>query len=336
MFIFSLSRAMIARDFTTSPRIMPRLRMLSSISCILRCACLALVAFYLPSQLYAQFTDPRTYDNTPAGVNQFELIYAYAHANASIDTSLIVAGAEANLNQGTINLTRYFGLVRRLAWVEADVPIAGLEGSVTGTNIRVFDTGSGDSSYQFAMLLKGGPALSVAQFASYKPTTTIGASLTVTAPTGLYHADKLLNLGSNRWSFKPEFAVSHPFGPKQKWVFDAYANVYFYTDNNSYHGTEILRQQALPGLEGHLSYSFTSSVWASIDTRYSFGGDTFVSGVNQKNAQQNFILGSEVNVSLNSQNSLVLEFAKALVHQNGPSATGFAVKYLFSWGKGFR
>lgn len=336
MAIFSLLRAMIAGDLTASLRLKPQRRVLSRIAWILRCACLAILAFHLPGQLYAQFTDPRTYDNTPAGVNQLELIYAYAHANASIDTSLIVAGAEANLNQGTTYFTRYFSLVRRLAWLEAGVPLAGLDGSVTGTNIRVSDTGAGDSSYQFAMLLKGGPALSVAQFANYKTKTTIGASLTITAPTGLYYADKLLNLGSNRWSFKPEFAVSHPFGPKQKWEFDAYANVYFYTDNNSYHGTEILRQQALPGLEGHLSYSFTSSVWASLDTRYSFGGDTFVSGVNQNNSQQNFILGSEVNVSLNSQNSLVFEFAKALLHQNGPSATGFAVKYLFSWGKGFR
>lgn len=44
----------------------------------------------------------------------------------------------------------------------------------------------------------------------------MGMSLTITAPTGLYDADKLLNLGSNRWSFKPEIALSHPFGPKQK------------------------------------------------------------------------------------------------------------------------
>jgi hypothetical protein len=327
---------MIAGELTTGLRPKPQRPAPCGVACILRCICLALVVFHFPGQLYAQFTDPRTYDNTPVGVNQLELVYGYAHANASIDTSIIVAGAEANLNQGTPTFTRYFSLVRRLAWLQAGVPLAGLDASVTGANIHVSDTGSGDSSYQFAMLLKGGPALSVEKFASYKPTTTIGASLTVTAPTGSYHADKVLNLGSNRWSFKPEFAVSHPFGAKQKWEFDAYANVYLYTDNDSYQGTQTLRQQALPGLEGHLSYSFSSRVWASLDTRYAFGGDTFVSGVNQNNVQQNFILGSEVNVSLNSQNSLVFELAKALIHQNGPTVTGFAVKYLFSWGKGNR
>jgi hypothetical protein len=327
---------MIAGDQTTCLRVESECGAAGGVAWILRCVCLALAVLHFPGLLAAQFTDPRTYDNTPVGVNQIELVYAYAHANTSIDTALIVVGAEANLNQGTPEFTRYFSFFRRTAWVEAGVPLAGLDASVSGTNTHVSDTGSGDSSYQFATLLKGGPALSVAKFADYKPTTTIGASLTITAPTGSYHADKILNLGSNRWSFKPEFAVSHPFGPKQKWEFDAYANVYFYTDNNSYQGTETLRQHALPGLEGHLSYSFTSSVWASLDTRYAFGGDTFVNGVNQNNVQQNFILGSEVNVSLNSQNSLVFEFAKAVVHQNGPSVTGFAVKYLFSWGKGYR
>src|SRR5271169_2057928 len=95
----------------------------------------ALAVLCLTGQLFAQFTDPRSYDNTPVGVNQLELAYAYAQSNASIDTSLIVAGAKLNLNAGTIEYTRYFGLIHRLAWVEASVPLAGLGGSVTGTDI---------------------------------------------------------------------------------------------------------------------------------------------------------------------------------------------------------
>jgi hypothetical protein len=293
--------------------------------------CLALAALYFPNQACAQFNDPRAYENTPVGTNQLELGYAYVHANASIDTSLIITGAQFNLNQGTIDYTRYFGLLHRLMWVEAGVPVAGLGGSVSGTNIHGSVTGVGDSSYSLAMLLKGGPALSVAQFEHYEPTTTLGASLTITAPTGLYNPNKILNLGSDRWSFKPEIALSHPFGPEQKWVFDCYGSVYFYTDNTTYHGKELLRQEPLPGVEGHISYSFNDSIWASLDTRYSFRGTTVVDGVPQNNAQQNFILGSEVNVSLNARNSLVFEFAKALVHNNGQALTGFSVRYDYTW-----
>lgn len=298
--------------------------------------CLALAVLPIPDQAFAQFTEPRTYDNTPVGINQLELSYAYVHANASLDTSLTITGATVDLNQGTVDYTRYFGLLHRLTWVEAGVPVAGLGGSIAGTNIHGFATGAGDSGYELAMLLKGGPALSVVQFENYKATTTVGVSLTITAPTGLYSPDKVLNLGSDRWSFKPEVALSHPFGREQKWECDAYASSYFYTDNTSYHGREILRQEPLPGLEGHISYSFNDRLWASLDTRYSFRGTTFINGVTQNNEQDNFILGSEMNVSLKPRHSLVFEVAKALVHHNGPALVGFSVKYYYTWGKGYR
>jgi hypothetical protein len=97
-----------------------------------------------------------------------------------------------------------------------------------------------------------------------------------------------------------------------------------------------LRQRALLGLEAHLSYTFNDTISASLDTRYSFRGDTTVSGVNQDNPQRNFIVGSEFVVSPNSRNSFIFEFAKATVHKNGPSLTGFTVKYDYIWGNGYR
>ena len=296
----------------------------------------ALSIVHLLKQAHAQFTDPRTYTNSPVGVNQLELSYSYVHANASLDTSLIVTGAKLGLHQGTIDYTRYFGFFHRLTWIEAAVPIASLGGSVTGTGIQGSTTGTGDSSCSIAMLLKGGPALTADQFKDHEQATTLGASLTITAPTGLYHSDKILNLGSDRWSFKPELGLSHPLGHEQKWTVDAHANVYFYTDNTSYRGREILGQQWLPGVEGHVSYSFNDNLWTSFDTRYSFRGSTFLNGTDQKNGQQNFILGTEMNVSLNTRNSIVFEFAKAVVHENGPALAGFSVKYNYTWGKAYR
>ncbi|HEX7157828.1 MAG TPA: transporter, partial [Edaphobacter sp.] len=257
-------------------------------------------------------------------------------SNASIDSSLIVGDAKLDLNQGIITYTRYFGVLHRLAWVEPSFTIAGVSGSIGGTNVHGGVAGAGDFSYQMGMLLKGGPALSVSEFERYKPTTSLGASFTFTAPTGQYDHNKLFNLGSDRWSFKPEFGVSHPFGPEQKWVVDGHVNSYFFTDNKTYRGLEVLKQQPLPGVEAHLSYSFNDAVWASLDTRYSFRGDTLIDGVNQDDVQHNFILGSEVNVSLNARSTLIFVFARALAHENGPNSTGFAVRYDYVWGKGYK
>ena len=301
-----------------------------------RFVCWILAAACIASPAFGQFNDPHSYDNAPIGVNQIELVYAYAHANSSIDTSLVITGASFVLNQGSIDYTRYFGLVNHLAWVKAGIPLAGLAGSVAGTNISGSVVGDGDSAYQVATLLKGGPALTVAEFENYKPTTTIGLSLTVTAPTGLYRPNKILNLGADRWAFRPEIALSCPFGQEQRWQLDVYGNADFYTDSTSYHGHQILGQQPLPGLEGHISYSFNNSVWASFDARYSARGVTLLNGVDQDDSQQNFTVGDEVNVSLNRQNSLIFEFAKVVVHRNGAASTGFAVKYDYSWGGGYK
>jgi hypothetical protein len=122
------------------------------------------------------------YTNSPVGTNQVELLYAYARSNTSVDSSLVVGGAKFHLNQGVVTYTRYFGLKDHLAWVEPSIPIAGLSGSISGTNISGSVTGTGDSSYQAGMLLKGGPALRVSEFESYKPTTSIGVALSSLLP----------------------------------------------------------------------------------------------------------------------------------------------------------
>jgi hypothetical protein len=138
-------------------------------------------------------------------------------------------------------------------------------------------------------------------------------------------------LGADRWSIKPEVALSHPFGTEQRWEFDAYANVFFYTNNTSFQGRELLHQDPLPGIEGHISYSLHEGIWVSVDTRYSFRGETFLNGINQNDAQRNFILGSELNLPLSSQDSLTVEFAKAAIHHNSDAVVGFSLRYDHSW-----
>jgi hypothetical protein len=268
------------------------------------------------------------------GTNQLSVGYGFARANSSIDTSLVVAGGRLDLNVGILDYTRSVSFFHHYAWVEASVPIAGLNGSVAGTVIQGSVTGTGDSSYVFGTLLKGGRALRPQEFPTYEPTTTFGVSVTMTAPTGSYRGDRVLNLGSDRWSFKPEVAVSHPFGKNHNWDADGYLNAYFFTDNTSYHGQEILRQAMLPGLEGHLSYSFTANIWASVDARYAFRGDTFVNGINQNDSQQSATVGSEVSVSLNDKNSLLFLFAKTVLSRNAPASTGFTIKYIYTWTRG--
>jgi hypothetical protein len=299
-------------------------------------ALLVVAACCFPPPLRAQFTDPRNYTVAPVVTNELELDYSYAHASDSIDTSLAVVGAHLVVNQAALSFTHNFSALGHIAWAKVSVPFASVRGSVDGTDLASSTTGSGDSSLEIGALLNGGKALSAAEFAAYEPATTLGVSLTISAPTGEYDPQKLVNLGADRWSFKPELGLSYPFGPERRWAVDAYINAYFFTDNTEYHGVEILRQQPLPGIEGHLSYTFTPSVWASADLRYSFRGETAVDGVAQNNAQKNLTAGAEANWSPNPQNSLDLVFGTAVVHRNAPASTSITLKYIYSWGSGVR
>jgi hypothetical protein len=294
-------------------------------------AWLTVGAIYFPCAVYGQFADPRTYANAPVDVNQLELDYTHATADDSIDTSLTIGGSHLEVNELAVAYIRTFGIMQHLAWVKASVPFAYVSGSVGGSGLSRSVAGAGDASLQLTSLLLGGSALSVAEFEKYVPATTVGVSLTVSGPSGQYDPNKVLNLGSDRWSVKPEIAISHPFGHDQKWVVDGYFYAYFFTDNTEYHGKEILRQEPLPGLEAHISYNITPNLWVSLDANYAVRGTTFVDGVDQNDAQRNLTVGSETYWTVNSRNSIALLFAKSVVHENAAIFTAVALKYFYSW-----
>jgi hypothetical protein len=62
-------------------------------------------------------------------------------------------------------------------------------------------------------------------------------SLFVTVPTGQYDPNRLINIGTNRWSFKPELGVSKALGA---WALGAAAGVTFYTDNDAFAGNGVI------------------------------------------------------------------------------------------------
>ena len=86
--------------------------------------------------------------------------------------------------------------------------------------------------------------------------TILGTNLTIGVPTGQFFPNRLINVGTNRWGFKPEFAVSHPVG--ERWLIDTYAGLWLFTSNHSFYpGTSDHTQEPIGAFQAHVSYSIT-------------------------------------------------------------------------------
>ena len=69
----------------------------------------------------------------------------------------------------------------------------------------------------------------------------------------------LVNIGTNRWSFKPEVGISKAIGPR---TLEFEAAVTLYTDNDDFFGGHTLSQDPLYSMQGHLIYVSHSGIWA--------------------------------------------------------------------------
>src|SRR4030095_4052187 len=130
-------------------------------------------------------------------------------------------------------------------------------------------------------------------------------SLLVTAPTGQYDPGRLINIGTNRWTFKPEAGISQALG---RWTLEAAAGVTFFTDNAEFLGANVRSQKPLYGVQGHAIYNFNPSLWAALDATYYTGGQTSVNGALDNDLQANSRWGATVAHTLDKNNSIKLYF----------------------------
>jgi hypothetical protein len=85
------------------------------------------------------------------------------------------------------------------------VPYTWLSGSAIyqGDPLRRDVDGLADPLLRVSVNFFGAPALTLPEFRSYRQDLIVGASLQVSVPAGQYDDTKLINLGTNRWFFKP-------------------------------------------------------------------------------------------------------------------------------------
>jgi hypothetical protein len=180
--------------------------------------------------LRAQDLAPRAYIITPVHWNAVTLTYSFSDGAVLLNGVLPVPDATATLHVAVVNYFHSLSFFGRSANITASLPYAvgHFRGTFMDNETKLYRSGLLDSSFRFSANLKGGPAMSVKEYQSWRHKTILGVSLRVVAPTGQYDPTKLVNNGANRWAFKPEFGASRRWG---HWVLDAYAGVWLFTTN---------------------------------------------------------------------------------------------------------
>lgn len=279
---------------------------------------------------HAQELEPRTYSPSPTGTNFVGLAYNRLTGDVLTDPSLPISHVEAQINTVALGYVRTFGLADHTASLGIVIPgVSGdLSGNVIDAPTAIHREGMGDVRLRFALNLVGNPAMSPEEFAKRTPETSIGVSLTMSAPTGQYTSSRLVNIGTNRWSFKPEIGLMQPWG---KWFVEASVGAWIFTTNHDYYGGKTRSQDPLMTAQLNGGYTFGPGLWLAAAIGYATGGRTSLNGIDDDNRQSNARYGLTLSVPFARGWSAKLALTNGLVTRVGGDYKGVSLAIQYHW-----
>jgi hypothetical protein len=282
----------------------------------------------------AQSLEPRSYSNTPVGLNFVLAGYAYSDGKIAFDPSTTITDAKFRSNTELLAYAHAFDAWGNSAKFDLIVPYSQFDGhGMVGSQPRTREvSGLNDPRFRVSMNFYGAPALSLKDFAGYRQDLIVGASLQVTPPLGQYDNSKLINLGDNRWSFKPELGISQALGP---WTFEFMPSVTLYTDNTDFNRGHRFEQAPLYAVQGHVIYNFRSGVWLAINGTWFDGNRTTLDGVKSDNEQRNTRAGLTLALPVDRYNSVKFYASFNTSTRTGSEFDAFGVAWQYRWGGGF-
>ena len=260
------------------------------------------------------------------------VVNGFNWGDLAFDPSAPIDEASAAINTTSFALTRAFSLAGRSSNVGLAFPMIGghLEGLYLGEPAETSRFGLGDPRFRLALNLFGAPAMTPKAFASFRRRTIVGVSLTVAPPLGQYDPTKLINLGTNRWSFKPEHGFARVYG---RWVVEAMAGVWLFTDNTDFLGGRTREQDPIGATQVHVTYRFKPSMWLAADANYFSGGQTTIGGKQNLDLQRNSRIGATFSTALDRRQAIRVSVSQGAVTNIGADFTAIAVGYNYLWAR---
>ena len=297
--------------------------------------CGVLLFFGVAARLSAQELQPRAYIPTPVGMNFFSASYSNNSGGLLFDPALPVEDGNVKANIYALTFGQTLAVLGRTTQALAVIPYveANLDGHFAGDQTHLYRSGVGDMVFRYAMNIHGAPAMSREKFAAYRQKTIVGASITVAAPTGQYDPVRLINIGANRWAFKPEIGVSRAI---TKWTVEGAAGIWLFTTNNKfqYNGASTRSQIPLGSMQLHLVRLLPRRMWLAGDATFFTGGRSQVNGNDRNDYIANQRFGATFGIALNHRQAIKVSFFDGVLTRIGADIRSIGVSYTVIWQKG--
>ncbi|HEY7212904.1 MAG TPA: transporter [Bryobacteraceae bacterium] len=277
-----------------------------------------------------QELQPRAYFPAPVGLSFLSVSYSNNSGGLLFDPSLPVENAHVNAGVSALAVGDSLNFFSRSAQALALVPYltADLSGTVKGIEAARHRSGLADSTFRFAVNLYGAPAMSPREFVRYRPKTIIGLSLTALAPTGQYDPRVLINIGTNRWGFKPELGISRFIG---KWDFEAAFGVWLYTRNSNFYGGTLRTQDPLGSIQIHVVRVLPHRCWLAFDGTFYSGGRTQIGNIAKADYQGNTRFGATFGIAVGPRQAIRFAYFDGATTRIGTDISSISVAYQIAW-----
>jgi len=298
--------------------------------------CLVIMfCFFFACPSFAEELEPRRWSHLPINTNFFGGGYAYTEADIGFDPVLKIEDVEVELHTWVAKYIRTFSLLDKTARVSLlqAYQEGRWSGLLNGEPKSIKRSGWSDTVLRFAINLYGAPPLQGKEYAAYRAAaeveTLVSAGLAVQLPTGDYMDDKLINLGNNRFTFRPQLGVTHKHG---KWATEVTGIVALYTDNDEFFNGKKLEQEPLYIVHGHLVYDFQPGVWAGLSAGYNHGGKSTVDGTKKDDLKQNLAWALSFGFPLSRHLGVKVAYAGTRTQErNGIDSDTLAIGFSAFW-----
>jgi len=280
----------------------------------------------------AQEVEPRRWSHLPVGANFVGLGYAYTDSDILLDPALQIENASAEIHTTAFSYVRALDVFGKSGRIDLMIPYSTgrWEGLLEGQPASTRRSGFNDPRVRFAVNLLGSPAQRGAEFRQFKVGTIVGAALEITAPLGDYQEDKLINLGNNRWTIRPQIGVVHNW---DKWAAEITTSAWFFTDNDDFLDDQTREQDPLLSVQGHLIYTFRPGLWTSLSAAYGGGARSTIDGVEAGDRTGKFLWAASFGFSIDRRQGFKVAYMGGATRENTGDDFGRVIfAYSMMWG----